>query len=117
MTDKYYDIYFDRLDLEISDKGKLTNPKVLHIIEFEYDDADDIVTACRRVSKDGAVIETDPDLRDLEHAGYGDDPTIQEALDRFGDWLNDHLEWRELYPETRWQPAEYICIGIEGYTD
>ena len=113
MTDKFYDIYFDRLELTVSCEGELMNPEALHIIELEYDEAEDKVVSIRRVDRDGKVIETAPDIEYLNHAGYGDDPTIRKALDRFDKWLEEHLVWDEIHA-TRYQPAEYICIGIEG---
>ena len=117
MTDKYYDIYFDPADLEVDTEGRLLNLDILQIIEFEYDDVTDTVDVCRRVNEKGEVIQNDPDLTDLEHVGDGDDPTISKALGRFEGWLDNHLDWKEDVAETRYQPAEYICIGIEGYVD
>ena len=114
MNDKYYDIYFDRSELQISEEGELMNPNVLYIIEFVYDEDTEEVTACRLVDEKGNVLEDRPDLADLEHAGDGDDPTIGKAGGRFYSWLDDHLVWTELYAATRWEPAEYTCIGIEG---
>ena len=116
MTDKYYGIYFDRHDLTVDEGGHLTNPEALQIVEFEYDEATDEVIATRRVDQDGNVIEAEwqdlPYAESLDHTGEDDDPTIREALDRFRGWLDTHTEWRETSPETRWHPAEYICIGI-----
>ena len=114
MTDKYYDIYFDRDILQVDRHGHLENPGALHIIEFEYDDDTDEVTACRRVDQKGNVIEDRPDLSDLEHSGDGDDPTIGKALGRFEGWLDGRLIWVESSRATRWEPADYTCIGIEG---
>lgn len=114
MTDKYYDIYFDRDVLKVNRHGALMNRGVLRIIEFEYDDDTDEVTACRLVNENGEVIQNDPDLTDLEHSGDGDDSTIGKALGRFEGWLIDNTVWTELYHATRWEPAEYICIGVEG---
>lgn len=118
MTDKYYGIYFDRHDLTVDEGGHLTNPEALQIIEFEYDEATDEVIAIRRCDRDGNVIEAEwQDLQyaeSLTHTGEDDDQTIEEALSRFYEWLIRHTEWRVIYPENRWQPAEYICIGIEG---
>ena len=114
MTDKYYDIYFQPADLYVDEHGHLENPDALQIIEFEYDEDTEEVTACRRVDEKGNVIEDRPDLTDLEHAGDGDDPTIKEAFGHFWRWLEDNLVWAEEYPATRWEPASYICIGIDG---
>lgn len=116
MTDKYYGIYFDRYDLEVDVCGHLTNPEALQIIEFEYAEDTDEITACRRVDRDGHVIEDEWSglqyAEDLDHAGFDDDQTIREAFDRFEEWLEDHTRWGVSAPETRWQPAEYICTGI-----
>lgn len=117
MTDKYYDVYFDPSELEVDQDGHLENPDALQIIEFEYDDETEEVTACRRVDEKGNVIEDRPDLSDLEHCGDGDDPTISKALGRFEGWLTDHLDWRESWRGDYYNPPEYICAGIEGYVD
>lgn len=117
MTDKYYDVYFDPSELEVDQDGHLENPDALQIIEFEYDDETEEVTACRRVDKKGNVIEDRPDLSDLDHSGDGDDPTISKALGAFEGWLTDHLEWRESWRGDYYNPPEYICAGIEGYVD
>ena len=121
MTDKYYDVYFDAGDLIVDEGGRLENPEVLQIIEFEYDDETDEITACRRVDRNGAVIE-DPwtCLRyadDMTHVGEGDDTCVSKALGRFEGWLDDHLDWRESYRGDYYNPPEYICAGIEGYVD
>ena len=114
MTDLYYGVYFDRNELQVDDKGHLLNPEALYIIEFVYDEASEEPIDIRRISMNGEVLEEYPDLSGLEYVGYDDDPCVSEALDRFFEWLHEHLVWEELYPETRWQPAEYICVGIEG---
>ena len=121
MTDKYYDIYFDPSDLEVDRGGHLENPEVLQIIEFEYDEDTEEVTACRRVDEKGEVIE-DPwkDLQysdDMAHVGENDFPTISKALGAFEGWLTDHLDWRESWRGDYYNPPEYICAGIEGYVD
>ena len=121
MTDKYYDIYFQPADLYVDEHGHLENPDALHIIEFEYDDDTDEITACRRVDAKGNVLE-DPwkDLQysdDMAHSGDGDDPTISKALGRFEGWLTENLEWRESYRGDYYNPPEYVCIGITGYVD
>jgi len=121
MNGKYYDIFFDPAELEVDRVGNLENPDALQIIEFEYDEDTDEVTACRRVDQKGNVIE-DPwkDLQysdDMAHVGEGDDETIREAMIRFEGWLKEHTAWVESTPETRWQPASYVCVGIIGYTD
>lgn len=117
MTEKFYDIYFDPADLEVDHEGRLENPEALQIIEFEYDDDTDAVSACRHVDLTGAVIEENPDLTDLEHAGDGDDPSIDAAIGRFDGWLDNHLEWRESYHGDYYNPPEYVCVGISGYVD
>lgn len=117
MTDKYYDVYFQPADLYVDEHGHLENPDALQIIEFEYDEDTDAVTACRRVDEKGNVIEDRPDLSDLEHSGDGDDPTIDAALGRFEGWLTDNLEWRESWGGDYYNPPEYVCIGITGYVD
>ena len=117
MTDKYYDIYFQPADLYVDEHGHLENPDALQIIEFEYDEDTEEVTACRRVDEKGNVIEDRPDLYDLVHSGDGDDPTIDAALGRFEGWLTDNLEWRESYRGDYYNPPEYVCIGITGYVD
>ena len=121
MIDKYYDVYFDAADLSVSEEGELMNPDALQIIEFEYDDETEEVTACRRVDKKGNVLE-DPwkDLQysdDMAHVGEGDDPTISKAMGRFEGWLDQNLDWRESWRGDYYNPPEYICAGIEGYTD
>ena len=121
MTEYYYDIYFDPADLEVDRHGDLKNWDALQIVQFTYDDDTDEATSCRRVSITGDVIE-DPwkDLQykeDLVHVGFGDDASIIKSCNRFVRWLSDNTAWVESSPETRWQPAEYICIGIIGYTD
>ena len=115
MSDKYYGVYFDRSDLIVDKRGNLVNPEALYVIEFEYDESiSEEPIDIRRIGKNHEVLEEYPDLSDLEYVGWDDDPCISEALDRFYEWLDEHTEWCELYPETRWQPAEYICVGIEG---
>ena len=121
MADKYYDVYFDPSELEVDRDGHLKNPDALQIIEFKYDDDTDEVTACRRVDAKGNVLE-DPwkDLQysdDMAHVGEGDDPTISKAMGRFEGWLDQNLDWRESWRGDYYNPPEYICAGIEGYTD
>ena len=119
--DKYYDIYFDPADLEVDTEGNLENPKVLQIIEFEYDDETEEVTSCCRVDEKGNVID-DP-WKDREYAEYlthlaeNDFPTIDKALGAFEGWLDNHLDWRESYHGDYYNPPEYICVGIEGYVE
>ena len=121
MTDKYYDIYFQPADLYVDEHGRLENPDALQIIEFEYDEDTEEVTACRRVNEKGEVIE-DP-WKDQEyaesmtHLAEDDFPTIDAALGRFEGWLTDNLEWRESYRGDYYNPPEYVCIGITGYVD
>ena len=117
MTDKYYDIYFQPADLYVDEHGHLENPDALQIIEFEYDEDTEEVTACRRVDQQGNVLEDRPDLYDLVHVGDGDDPSIDAALGRFEGWLTDNLEWRESWGGDYYNPPEYVCIGITGYVD
>lgn len=117
MTDKYYDIYFQPADLYVDEHGHLENPDALQIIEFEYDEDTEEVTACRRVDEKGNVIEDRPDLYDLVHVGEGDDPSIDAALGRFEGWLDNNLEWRESYRGDYYNPPEYVCVGITGYVD
>ena len=117
MNENFYGIYFDPSELRVDRNGDLTNPDVLHIICFECNTDTGETISWSRVSEKGEVIETEPKLDDLESVGYGDDGTIREALDRFEVWLENHLEWRVSRMETRYTPAEYVCIGIEGYID
>lgn len=121
MTEKFYGIYFDRHDLEVDGDGHLTNPEVLQIIEFEYSEESDEIIATRRVDRDGNIIEAEwqdlPYAESLTHTGEDDDQTIREALDHFYRWLEAHTEWRVSTPETRWQPAEWVCVGITGCTE
>ena len=117
MNENFYDIYFDPAELEVDGNGDLINPDVLHIICFECDTDTGEAINTNRVNKKGEIIETDPVLTDLQHVGDGDDNTIREALNRFELWLENHLEWRVSRMETRYTPAEYVCIGIEGYID
>ena len=123
MTDKYYGIYFDKLDLEVNRHGELMNPEVLQIIEFEYEDEDsDEPTAMRRVDSKGNVISEGWDgwqyRDDLTHIGDRDDYySVKDAFDDFYKWFTENLEWRESSPETYWQPAEYVCVGITDCVD
>ena len=121
MTEKFYGVYFDRHDLEVDEQGRLENSEALQIIEFEYDESTDEVIAARRVDRDGNIIEPEwqdlPYAETLDHTGDDDDPTITEALDRFRRWLETHTEWREATPETRWQPAGWVCVGVTGCID
>ena len=121
MTDKYYDIYFDRDVLQVDQHGHLENPGALHIIEFEYDDDTDEVTACRRVDQQGNVIEDPWKDREyaesLVHLAEDDFSTIDKALGAFEGWLDNNLDWRESYRGDYYNPPEYYCAGIEGYVD
>ena len=122
MTDKYYGIYFDKHDLEVNRHGDLMNPEVLQIIEFEYkDENSDEPTAMRRVDKYGKVISEgwkDWEYRDdIDHLGRADYFSMQDAFDDFYRWLEENTEWRESSPETYWQPAEYVCVGITDCVD
>lgn len=121
MTDKYYDVYFDPAYLVVDTEGRLENPEALQIIEFEYDDETEEVTACRRVDAKGNVLE-DPWKNysaawDFTNVGENDFPTISKALGAFEGWLTDHLDWRESWRGDYYNPPEYICAGIEGYVD
>ena len=118
MTEKYYGIYFDRLDLCVDNNGQLINPEVLQIVQYEYEEDGDEPISCCRVDLRGNIIE-DPwkDAEwagDLVRIGHGDDESIEKVMDRFYDWLDNNTEWVESLPETRWHPAEYECIGISG---
>ena len=121
MTDKYYDIYFQPADLYVDEHGHLENPDALQIIEFEYDEDTEEVTACRRVDAKGNVLEDPWQDReradDLNHVGENDFATISKALGAFEGWLTDHLDWRESWRGDYYNPPEYICAGIEGYVD
>ena len=114
MPENFYDIYFNPAELRVDRNGNLINADALHIICFVCNTGTGETISTNRVNETGEVIETDPNLDNLEHVGYGDDNTIREAFDRFELWLENHLEWCETSPETRWQPAEYICIGIQA---
>ena len=123
MTNKYYGIYFDPSELEVDREGHLLNVDALHIIEFEYENEDsDAPTAMRRVDTKGNVITEGWDdwkYRDnLQHIGGRDDYySMEDAFDDFYRWFSENREWRESSPQTYWQPAEYVCIGITGYCD
>ena len=106
--EKYYDIYFDPAELEVDEKGHLLNfEEAVHIVEF-----DENGNVCSVTNNAGDVNE----VLEMFHLGEGDD-TLAEAKERFYDWLENHTEWRETLPQTYWQPAEYICIGITDYVD
>ena len=120
-TEFYYDVYFDPSELEVDRDGHLKNPDALRIIEFEYDEDTDEITACRRVSEKGNVLE-DPwkDLQysdDIAHVGEVDDPTISTTMGRFEGWLDQNLEWSQSYRGDYYNPPEYVCIGITGHID
>lgn len=115
--EKYYDIYFDPAELEVDEKGDLTNPETLRIIEFTYDEDTDALITIRRVTENGAVIEVNTDLSGLYHYGEDDSVSIAEAMKWFDIWLEQNLEWRESSPSTYYEPANYICVGITGYVD
>lgn len=121
MTDKYYGIYFDRLDLRVDEGGHLENPEALQIVEFEYSEDTDEITACRRVDREGNVIEEEwqdlPYAETLNHVGDDDEPSIEKALWHFWRWLGSHTEWVEVVPETRWHPAVHVCVGVTGCID
>ena len=120
MTEKFYEVYFDPSELHVNRFGHLINPDSLHIIQFEYDEEADQVTNVCRVDQNGNEIpETMPMdfVFELDHAGYGDDMSIDDAMRRFDDWLELNTEWRESSRQTYWQPAEYVCIGIIGHID
>lgn len=120
MTDKYYGIYFDKHDLIVNREGELMNLDVLQIIEFEYaDENSDEPTIMRRVDKYGNVIfEGKWEYRDdIDHLGRNDYLSMQDAFDDFYRWLEENTEWRESSPQTYWQPAEYVCVGITGCVD
>ena len=119
MTNCIYGIYFDRWELEVNKHGQLTNPDALRIIEFEIDEELDDVVATRQIARDGSLLDVDPDLSNLTNIGYDDFSTVDEALGWFDKWLEENTEWVETSSETRWQPAEYTCIGITGcvYTE
>lgn len=114
MTEKYYDIYFEPSELEVDEDGHLENWDALYILEYNEDGK-----VTNRVDRKGDPIgfgESSLDeVLDLYHVGEGDN-TLKEALKRFYQWLADNTEWVETSPQTYWQPAEYRCIGISGYT-
>ena len=114
MTKRVYGVYFNRHELRVDNDAQLLNYDVLRIIEFEQDEDQDEIIAVRRVAKDGSIIQSDPDLHDLEGCGSDDCETIEAAITQFEDWLWENTEWEELYPETRWEPAEYYCVGVKG---
>ena len=117
MTEKFYDVYFDPAQLEVDRGGYLMNPDALHIVELQFDEDTDTIISAKLVDEAGNVSGDASDLLDGFHVGYGDDESIREALRRFEKWLSDHLVWVESRPQTYWEPAEYIAIGIEGYVD
>lgn len=114
MTEKYYDIYFDPAELEVDGNGELMNWDALYILEYNEDGK-----VTNRVDYNGKQIAFGDmsldNILDLYHVGYGDD-TLEEALKRFYQWLADNTEWVETSPQTYWEPAEYRCVGISGYT-
>jgi len=114
MNEKFYGIYFDRSELKVDEQGDLENPEALYVIEFEFDGISEQPVRIRRIGRNGAFIENQPDLSGLETVGYDDDESVMEALNRFYNWLEENIIFEELYPETRWQPAEYVCVGIDG---
>ena len=114
MTEKFYDVYFDPSELEVDRNGELMNPEALRIIRFDENGS------AERVSENGNTIADElpmAEVLNMDHVGFGDDPTIREAMNRFEEWLNEHLVWVLTRRETYWNPAEYICLGIDGYTD
>ena len=117
----YYDIYFDPAELIVDQDGHLVNPEVLQIIEYGIGQVTDELIYVRRVDLKGNVLE-DP-WKDLEnsdkiaHVGEGDDTSIRVALSRFDKWLDQNLEWRESWRGDYYNPPEYVCIGVTGYTD
>lgn len=123
MSDKHYDVFFDPWELEVSKSGSLQrwSWSKLHIIEFLYDDETETDKAWRRVDEKGNTISEPMEWDDvfrLDHVSDDDFfETPRKALNRFEDWLEEHLAWVEDVPETRWHPAEYICIGIIGCVD
>lgn len=111
----YFDVYFDPAEIKINRYGNVENEEKLHVIRFDEDG-----NAIDRVDENGQTIpEPLPmdDVLQMDHAGYGDDPTPREALNRFIDWLDGHLIWIETARRSYWSPAEYTCIGIDGYID
>ena len=111
---KYYDVYFDPAELEVDGNGDLINWDALYILEY-----DENGKVTNRVDRKGNPVEFGDypleNVLDLYHVGYGDD-NLKGALSWFYKWLKDNTEWRETSPSTYWQPAEYRCIGISGYT-
>lgn len=114
MTEKYYDVYFDPAELEVDGNGDLTNWNALYILEY-----DENGKVMNRVDRKGNPVEFGDypleNVLDLYHVGYGDDD-LKGALNWFYKWLKDNTEWCETSPSTYWQPAEFRCIGISGYT-
>ena len=106
MTEKFYDVYFDPFYLKVDRDGELINPEDLHIIELQYDEAEDRIVSAHRIDENGNDLGEDSEIMDQFHVGYGDCETIRDALDQFEKWLEYHLVWDD---ET--------CLGIEGYTD
>ena len=78
----------------------------------QIDDLSVKVDTHNRFGERIALLES---VLDLYHVGYGDD-TLKEVLKRFYQWLEDNTEWEEVSPQTYWEPAEYRCVGISGYT-
>ena len=113
MTEKYYDVYFDPSELEVDGDGDLTNLDALYILEYNEDGK-----VTNRVDYKGNPIDFGnyplEKILDLYHVGEGDN-TLKEALDLFWKWLQDNTKWVEISPQTYWQPAEYLCVGITGY--
>lgn len=112
--DKYYDIYFDPAELDVDGNGDLVNWNALYILEY-----DENGKVMNRVDRKGTPVEFGgyplENVLDLYHVGYGDDD-LKGVLSWFYKWLKDNTEWCETSPSTYWQPAEYRCIGISGYT-
>ena len=115
MSDHFFDVYFDPADLTVNRDGSLQDYRKLHIIRFDEDG-----NPIDRVDENGQTIPEPiqmDDVLQMEHAGYGDDYTPQECLDRFEDWLDDHTVWVRISRATLLQPAEFDCIGIIGHID
>ena len=114
MTEKYYDIYFDPAELEVDGNGELENWDALYIHEYNEDGK-----LLSRVDYNGKQIAFGDmsldNILELYHVGHGDD-ILEEALTRFSEWLSNNTEWKESSSQTYWQPAEYRCVGISGYT-
>lgn len=113
MENEYtYYMWFDRHELEVDDSGAVVNKEKLYIAEYDEDG-----NFVRRVDYAwrGKVIEVPMDISVEEMESFDEyvvADSVRDLYEKFYRYLDEYYIEVETSPQTYWQPAEYIIVGL-----